>query len=109
MVLALPEEDLLLGLDNVDDDVRFLLLKLGDLVLNLDGLVLHLLELLLELHLDVEVVVCELLLLLVVLEDQVIELVHLEDLVLLVNFEATNLLVVTFDLRVDSDFLLVED
>lgn len=36
LVLALPEEDLLLSFNHVDDDVRFLLLKLSDLIFNLD-------------------------------------------------------------------------
>ena len=69
LVLALPEEDLLLSLDHINEDVTLLLLELGDAVLKLDRLVLHLLQLLLEFHLDVEVVIRKLLLLLVVLVD----------------------------------------
>lgn len=109
LVLPLPEKDLLLSLDHIDDDVRLLLLELGDLVLNLDGLVLHLLELLLELHFNVEIVIRQLLLLLVVLENQVVQLVHLEDLVLLGYFELTDSFVVTFHLTVDPNFLLIKD
>ena len=109
LILALPEKDLLFGLDNFDQDVTLLLFELGDLVLELDRLILHLLELLLELHLDVEVVSRELLLATVVLVNLTVELVHLEDLVLLGHLQLSNLLVVVLDLRIDSNFLLVED
>ena len=109
LILALPEEDLLFGLDNFDQDITLLLFELGDLVLKLDRLILHLLKLLLELHLDVEVVSRELLLATVVLIDLTVELVHLEDLVLLGHFQLSDLLVVALDLRVDSNFLLVKD
>ena len=109
LILAFPEEDLLFGLDNFDQDITLLLFELGDLVLKLDRLILHLLKLLLELHLDVEVVSRELLLATVVLIDLAVELVHLEDLVLLGHFQLSDLLVVALDLRVDSNFLLVKD
>ena len=109
LILAFPEEDLLFGLDNFDQDITLLLFELGDLVLKLDRLILHLLKLLLELHLDVEVVSRELLLTTVVLIDLTVELVHLEDLVLLGHFQLSDLLVVALDLRVDSNFLLVKD
>ena len=109
LILALPEEDLLFSLDNFDQDITLLLLELSDLVLKLDRLILHLLKLLLELHLDVEVVSRELLLATVVLIDLTVELVHLEDLVLLGHFQLSDLLVVAFDLRIDSNFLLVKD
>ena len=109
LVLAFPEEDLLLSVDDVDEDVGLLLLQLGDLVLELDRLVLHFLELLLKLHLDVEVVISELLLPLVVLVDEVIELVHLEDLVLLRNFELADSLLMALNFGIDPDLLLVKD
>jgi len=109
LVLALPEKDLLFSLDHIDDNVGLLFLQLSDLVFELDRLVLHLLELLLELHLNVEVVVGELLLLLVVLEDQVVEFVHLEDLVLLSDLELYNILAVHLDVTVDPDFLLIQN
>lgn len=109
LVLALPKENLLLSIDDIDQDVTLLLLQLGDLILQLDGFVLHLLELLLKLHLDVKVIVREFLLLLVVLVDQVVELVHLEDLVLLGDFEFTDGFVVTLNLRVYPDLLLVQN
>ena len=109
LILALPEEDLLFSLDYFDQDITLLLFELGDLVLKLDRLILHLLKLLLELHLDVEVVSRELLLATVVLIDLAVELVHLEDLVLLGHFQLSDLLVVVLDLRVDSNFLLVKD
>ena len=109
LVLALPKEDLLLSFDNFDQDVTLLLLELGDAVLKLDGLILELLELLLELHLDVEVVVGELLLLLVVLVDQVVELVHLEGLVLLRHFHFSDALVMCLDLTIDADLFLIKN
>ena len=109
LILALPEKDLLFGLNNFDQDVTLLLFELGDLVLELDRLILHLLELLLELHLDVEVVSRELLLATVVLVNLTVELVHLEDLVLLGHLQLSDLLVVVLDFRIDSNFLLVED
>ena len=109
LVLPLPEKNLLLSIDDVNQDVTLLLLKLSDLVLQLNRLVFHLLKLLLELHFDVKVVVGELLLSLIVLIDQVIQLVHLEHLVLLGDLELPDCLVVTIDLRVDSDLLLVKD
>ena len=109
LVLALPEQDLLLCFDDLDQDVTFLLLELGDAVLKLDGLVLELLQLLLELHLNVEVVVCQLLLLLVVLVDQIVELVHLKGLVLLSHFQFSDALVVSLNFAVNADFLLVKD
>ena len=109
LVLALPEQNLLLSINDVNQDVTLLLLELRDLVLQLDGLVLHLLELLLELHLDVEVVVGELLLPLVVLVDHIVQLVHLEDLVLLGNLQLSDLLVVRLDVVVDADLLLLQD
>ena len=109
LILALPEEDLLFGLDYFDQDITLLLFELGDLVLELDRLILHLLKLLLELHLDVEVVSRELLLATVVLIDLAVELVHLKDLVLLGHFQLSDLLVMVLDLRVDSNFLLVKD
>ena len=86
-----------------------MLLALGDLVLELDRLIFHLLQLLLELHLDVEVIICKLLLALIVLIDEIIELIHLKDLVLLGDFELSDLLVVALNLGIYSDFLLVED
>ena len=86
-----------------------MLLALGDLILELDRLIFHLLQLLLELHLDVEVIICKLLLALIVLIDEIIELIHLEDLVLLGDFELSDLLVVALNLGIYSDFLLVED
>ena len=43
LILAFPEENLFLSLYHVDNDVRLLLLQLSDLILKLDGLVLHLL------------------------------------------------------------------
>lgn len=109
MVLTFPQEDLLFSLDDFNQDITFLFLKLGDLVLEFDRLVLHLLELLFEFHLDVKVVIGELLLMLIVLVDQVIELVHFEDLVLLGDFQLSNLLVVTFNRGINADFLLIED
>ena len=109
LVLALPEEDLLLSFDDFDENVTLLLLELSDAVLKLDGLVLELLQLLLELHLDVEVIVCELLLLLVVLVDQIVELVHLKGLVLLSHFQFSDALVVSLNFAVNADFLLVKD
>ena len=109
LILALPEKDLLLSLDNLNQNVTLLLLELGDLVLELDRLVLHLLQLLLELHLDVEVVGCELLLATIVLVDLAVELVHLKDLVLLGHLQLSDLLVVVLNLGVNSDFLLIKD
>ena len=109
LILAFPKEDLLLSFDDLNQDVTLLLLALGDLVLELDRLVFHLLQLLLKLHLDVEVIICKLLLALIVLIDEIIELIHLEDLVLLGDFELSDLLVVALDLGIYSDFLLVED
>jgi len=109
LVLTFPQEDLLFSLDDFNQDITFLFLKLGDLVLEFDRLVLHLLELLFEFHLDVKVVIGELLLMLIVLVDQVIELVHFEDLVLLGDFQLSNLLVVTFNRGINADFLLIED
>ena len=109
LVLAFPEEDLLLSVDDVDEDVGLLLLELSDLILKLDRLVLHFLELLLELHLDVEVVISELLLPLVVLVDEVIELVHLKDLILLGNFELADSLLMALNFGIDPDLLLVKD
>lgn len=109
LVLALPQKDLLLSIDDVNENVTLLLLKLGDLVLQLNGLILHLLELLFELHLDVEVVVSELLLSFIVLVDQVIKLVHLEDLIFLSDFKLSDFLAMAIDLRIDSDLLLVQD
>ena len=46
---------------------------------------------------------------LIVLIDEIIELIHLEDLVLLSDFELSDLLVVALNLGIYSDFLLVED
>lgn len=109
LILALPQKDLLLSIDDVNENVTLLLLKLGNLVLQLNGLVFHLLELLLELHLDVEVVVCELLLSFIVLVDQVVKLVHLEDLIFLSDLKISNFLAVAIDLRIDSDLFLVQD
>ena len=109
LILALPEKNLLFGLDYLDQNVRLLLLQLSDLVLELDGFVLHLLQLLFELHLNVEVIVCESLLTLVVLVNQVIELVHLEDLVFLSDFKLSNVFVVQLNLTIDPDFLLVKN
>mmetsp|Transcript_44214 Transcript_44214/g.58684 ORF Transcript_44214/g.58684 Transcript_44214/m.58684 type:complete len:424 (-) Transcript_44214:863-2134(-) len=109
LVLALPEEDLLLSIDDIDQNITLLLFELGDLVLKLDRLVLHLLQLLLELHLNVEVIVRELLLPLVVLINEVVELVHLEDLVFLGDLQLANCLVVALNFRIDSDLLLVKD
>ena len=109
LILALPEEDLLFSLDNFDQDITLLLFELGDLVLKLDRLILHLLKLLLELHLDVEVVSRELLLATVVLIDLTVELVHLEDLVLLGHLQLSDFLVMALNLRVNSNFLLVKD
>ena len=109
LILAFPKEDLLLSFDDLNQDVTLLLLALGDLVLELDRLVFHLLQLLLKLHLDVEVIISKLLLALIVLIDEIIELIHLEDLVLLGDFELSDLLVVALDLGIYSDFLLVED
>ena len=109
LVFAFPEQNLLLGLDEFNENVTLLLLELRDLVLQLDRLVLHLLQLLLELHFDVEVVVGEELLALIVLVDQIIQFVHFADLVFLGHLQLGDVLVVTFDLGIDSDFLLVED
>ena len=109
LVLSLPEQDLLFGIDDVNQDIALLLLQLSDLILELDRLVLHLFELLLEFHLNVEVVVGQLLLTLVVLVDHVIELVHLKDLVLLGDLELSDLLVVSLDVVVDANLLLLKD
>ena len=109
LVLPLPEQDLLLSIDDVNQNVTLLLLKLGDRILELDRLVLHLLEFLLEFHLNVEVVVSQLLLTLVVLVDHIIELVHFEHLVLLGYLELSDLLVVSLDVVVDANFLLLKD
>jgi len=46
---------------------------------------------------------------LVVLVDQVIELVHFEDLIFLSNFKLGDIFIVQFNLTVDSDFLLVKN
>lgn len=46
---------------------------------------------------------------LVVLVDQVIELVHFENLILLGDVQFSNLLVVTFNCGINADFLLIED
>lgn len=46
---------------------------------------------------------------LVVLVDQVIELVHFENLILLGDVQFSNLLVVTFNRGINADFLLIED
>ena len=109
LILPLPEQDLLLSIDDVNQNVTLLLLKLGDRILELDRLVLHLLEFLLEFHLNVEVVVSQLLLTLVVLVDHIIELVHFEHLVLLGYLELSDLLVVSLDVVVDANFLLLKD
>ena len=98
LILALPEKNLLFGLNDFNENVRLLLLELSDLILKLDGLVLHLLQLLLELHLDVEVIIREPLLTLIVLVNQVVQFVHLEDLVLLGHFKLGDVLVVVLDL-----------
>ena len=98
LVLAFPKEDLLLSLNDVNQDVTLLLLQLSDLVLKLNGLILHLLELLFELHLNVEVIISQLLLPFIVLVNQVIQLVHLKHLVLLRDFQLTDRLVVLINL-----------
>ena len=97
LVFALPKKDLLLCLNHFNQDVTLLLFELRDLVLKLDRLVFHLFELLLELHFNVEVVIRESLLALIVLINQIVELVHLEDLVLLCDLQLVNVLVVRFN------------
>lgn len=109
LVLAFPKKNLLLSIDYIDQDIALLLLELRDLVLEFDGLILHLFELLLELHLNIEVVVGEFFLLFVVLVDKIVQFVHLKDLVFLGNLELADGFLVTLYLGIDSDFLLVED
>ncbi len=109
LVLSLPKQDLLFSVDDVNQNVTLLLFQLSDLVLEFDGFVFHLLELLLELHLDVEVVVAEFLLALIVLVDHIVQFVHLEHLVLLGDFQLTDVLVVALYIVVDTDLFLLQN
>ncbi len=109
LVLAVPEKNLLLSIDDVDQNITLLLLKLSDLILQLDRLVFHLLQLLLELHFDVKVVIGKFLLSFIVLVNQVIELVHFKDLVLLGDFELTDFLLMSINLGIDPNFFLIQD
>jgi len=93
--LSLPEKDLSLSFNDLSQDIGLLFLKSGDVAFKPDGLILELLELLLELILNVEVVVGHLCLLSSVLIVQVIELVHLEVEVLQSNLKCSDFFLVS--------------
>ena len=105
--LSIPKENLSLSLDNLLKDGSLLGLQLVDLILKSDRLIFQLLELLLELHLNVEVCIQKFDLSLLVLEFCLIELIHLKDLVFLVNFKTSDTLKVGLYFSIDSKFLLI--
>jgi len=105
--LSIPKENLSLSLDNLLKDGSLLSLQLIDLILKSDRLIFQFLELLLELHLNVEVCIQKFDLSLLVLEFCLIELIHLKDLVFLVNLKTSDTLKVGLYLSIDSKFLLI--
>ena len=93
LYFSLPEEDLPLSLYDFSQNVCLFLLKCGDLVLQFYAFILQFLELLLELILNIEVIICELCLLGCVFIVKVVQLVHLEVKILKGNLEVTNLFI----------------
>jgi hypothetical protein len=85
--LSLPEEDLSLSLNDLCENVGFLLLQGGDLALELDAFVFQLLQLLFEFIFNVKVVVSHLGLLSGILIEKIIELIHFKVKVLKGDFK----------------------
>ena len=106
---TLPQEDLALSLNYFTEDVTFLILKVGDFHLESDGLVLQFLKFLHEFFLDVVVIVGQLVLCVGIAVEEIVQLVHLEGLVLEGDLKLSDSLVMRFNLRVKSKFLLVQD
>ena len=106
---TLPEKDLTLRLHHFTKDMTFLILQAGDLHLKSDRFVLEFLKFLHEFFLDVVVVIGQLVLLVGIAVEKIVQLVHLEGLVLESDFELSDSLVVRFNLRVESKFFLVKN
>ena len=109
MDLALPEQYLLLGLDDLGEQLGLLIFDPVDLDLQVHGLLLHVLELLDELGLDVVILVVELGLLLAVLGDLVVQPVHLRLQVLQIVLNLRDLLLVLPVGVLQSQLLLLQN
>lgn len=107
--LTLPEQNLSLCLHDFGENVGLLFLEVGNVVFKTDALVFELFELLFKLIFDVEVIIFKFDLEVVVLVEQVIQLVHFEVQVLLGHLQLSDFLLVTVDLRIQAQLLLLQN
>jgi len=105
---SFPKKDLTFCLDNFSQNLSFALLQLRNLVLKLDGFIFKLLELLLEFVLNVEIGIGQNFSAAFVLVKQIVQLVHFEVKVLQGNLKLADLLVVRFDVVVQTNALLLK-
>ena len=98
-----------LSFHDLSEQLSLGLLLLGNLILQLDGLVLQLLKFLLEFIFNVEVSIGKSFLAELVFVEQVVKLVHFKVQVLKCNLELTDFAVMSFHIVVESYALLLQN
>ena len=106
---TLPKKDLTFSFHNLTKNVSFFVFEVCNLHLESDRFVFQFFKLLHELFLNVVVVICKLILSICVAVEQIVQLIHLECLILEGDLKFSDLLAMLFDFTVKSQLLLIKD